>query len=73
MVWWHQRRCSITAATMRANFSDIQTLIDLTRSQDDTNASRRFHFYSARSQKVESITLPDNFPEEMLHDIHQYP
>lgn len=72
-VWMRDHEgIPITAATMRANFSDIQTLIDLTRSQDDTNASRRFHFYSARSQKVESITLPDDFPAEMLHDIRSY-
>ena len=62
----------ITASTMRANFSDIQALIDLTRSQDDTNASRRFRYFSARTQKVERIPLPDDFPEEMLHDIRFY-
>ncbi|MFT8698947.1 type IV secretion system DNA-binding domain-containing protein [Acetobacter orientalis] len=62
----------ITASTMRANFSDIQALIDLTRSQDDTNASRRFRYFDADTQKVVQITLPDDFPEEMLHDIRFY-
>ncbi|MFT8815212.1 type IV secretion system DNA-binding domain-containing protein [Acetobacter fabarum] len=72
-VWMRDHEgIPITASTMRANFSDIQALIDLTRSQDDTNASRRFRYYSARTQKVERIPLPDDFPEEMLHDIRFY-
>lgn len=72
-VWMRDHEgIPITASTMRANFSDIQALIDLTRSQDDTNASRRFRYFSARTQKVERIPLPDDFPEEMLHDIRFY-
>ncbi|NHO42879.1 type IV secretion system DNA-binding domain-containing protein [Acetobacter fabarum] len=72
-VWMRDHEgIPITASTMRANFSDIQALIDLTRGQDDTNASRRFRYFSARTQKVERIPLPDDFPEEMLHDIRFY-
>ena len=72
-VWMRDHEgIPITASTMRANFSDIQALIDLTRSQDHTNASRRFRYFSARTQKVERIPLPDDFPEELLHDIRFY-
>jgi intracellular multiplication protein IcmO len=72
-VWMRDHEgIPITASTMRANFSDIQALIDLTRGQDDTNASRRFRYFSARTQKVERIPLPDDFPAEMLHAIRSY-
>jgi intracellular multiplication protein IcmO len=61
-----------TTATMRVNFSNIQVLIELAGEQDDTNASRQFQYYNMRTRKVESIPLPDDFPEELLKPVRDY-
>ncbi|MFT8932313.1 MAG: type IV secretion system DNA-binding domain-containing protein [Acetobacter syzygii] len=62
----------ITAATIRANFSGIQSLIDLVGTQDTENRYRRFSYFNFRTQKIQSIPLPDNFPEALLHPVRAY-
>ncbi|MBO1326257.1 type IV secretion system DNA-binding domain-containing protein [Acetobacter sp. TBRC 12305] len=62
----------VTAATLRVNFSDIQTLIDLVRRQDDSNADRHFAYYSMETRKTVRIPLPAEFPEELLHPVRFY-
>lgn len=61
-----------TTATMRVNFSNIEVLIALAGQQEDTNASRKFQYYSMSTRKVESVPLPDDFPEELLTPIRFY-
>lgn len=62
----------ITVATMRINFSDIQTLIDLVRRQEDSNADRQFAYYSMETGETVRIPLPGNFPEEILQSVRFY-
>lgn len=62
----------ITAATIRANFSDIQSLIDLVGTQDTENRHRQFSYFNFKTQKIQSIPLPDNFPEALLHPVRAY-
>lgn len=62
----------ITAETIRANFSDIQSLIDLTRSPGHSNDQRRFHFYNDASGKIDTIPLPPEFPATMLNPVRAY-
>ena len=71
---WLRDHCGIpvTAETIRANFSDIQSLIDLTRSPDHSNAQRRFHFYNDTAGKIETIPLPPEFPAQLLNPVRAY-
>lgn len=62
----------VTAATIRANFSSIQSLIDLVKTQDTENRHRRFSYFDFRQQKIRSIPLPEHFPEAMLQPVRAY-
>lgn len=62
----------ITAATIRANFSGIQSLIDLVGTQETENRNRRFSYFNFRTQKILTIPLPAHFPEALLVPVRSY-